>query len=120
MWRLAAFFGLLAGPASAEPEIVGAEYAEPTARYAHGVLGDDIEYGALRFIMSEGNSLLLTLPQFRVFEDIAPRLFDVDRDGMLEVIVVESDVDKGARLAIYDETGLQAATPFIGLSNRWL
>ena len=27
---------------------------------------------------------------------------------------------QGARLAIYDETGLVSATPYIGRSNRWL
>ena len=37
---------------------------------------------------------------------------DADGDGDAEVIVVESDDDRGARLAIYDETGAVAATPF--------
>jgi len=43
--------GLLwAGWAVADPEatILSAEYAEPTDRYAHGILGDAIEWGALR------------------------------------------------------------------------
>jgi hypothetical protein len=34
--------------------------------------------------------------------------------------VVESDLSKGARLALYDSKGLRAATPFIGRPHRWL
>ena len=60
------------------------------------------------------------MPDHRVFEDIAPRLFDVDQDGTPEVIVVESDARQGARLSIYDEGKLLTATPFIGHANRWL
>jgi len=55
-----------------------------------------------------------------VFEDIAPRLIDIDGDGNFEVMVVETDVAKGAQLAIYDETGKIAETPHIGRSHRWL
>jgi hypothetical protein len=62
----------------------------------------------------------VTLPESRVFEDIAPRLADLDGDGAPEVITIESSVTKGARLAIYGQAGLIAATPFIGRSNRWL
>ena len=60
----------------------------------------------------------------RVFEDIAPRLADLDGDGENEVIVVRSDVKRGAQLAIYGMTGqrfgLIASTPFIGMPHRWL
>ncbi|MEP5152876.1 VCBS repeat-containing protein, partial [Planktotalea sp.] len=62
----------------------------------------------------------LRLPQDRVFEDTEPRLADVDLDGDNEVIVVESSQSQGARLAIYDENGLVAATHYIGQRNRWL
>lgn len=44
----------------------------------------------------------------------------MDGDGDGEVIVVETDVTQGARLSIYDETGLVAANAFIGRTNRWL
>ena len=37
---------LLGGSASAE-DITSARYEEPTTRYAHGILGDAIEHGAL-------------------------------------------------------------------------
>lgn len=99
--------------------ITGAEYAAPTDRYAHGVLGDAIEWGQL-LISTENGVRNVTLPQDRVFEDVAPRLADVDNDGTPEVIVVETHVPQGAQLAIYDETGKIAATPHIGRTNRWL
>ena len=108
-----------AGTAKAA-EITSAVYSEPTARYAHGVLGDAIEYGALELTMSDGTRYTLTLAQSQVFEDIAPRLADVDLDGSAEVITVESNLSRGARLSIYDETGLVAATPYIGQIHRWL
>ncbi|TCK99414.1 VCBS repeat protein [Shimia isoporae] len=109
---------LLAVPAAAE--ITSARYTEPTTRYAHGVLGDAIEYGALELKLRGGKKVTITLPQDRVFEDLEPRLFDVTGDGALEAIVIESSQDGGARLAIYNEKGLVAATPHIGQRNRWL
>ncbi|OSP56693.1 VCBS repeat-containing protein [Pseudoruegeria sp. SK021] len=122
MRRLAASLGLFtllsASPSSAE--IVAARYADPTTRYAHGVLGDAIEYGTLELTLDDGRTLRLILPESRVFEDTAPRLADVDGDGHPEVVVVETDSARGARLAIYGETGLQLATPFIGTRFRWL
>ncbi len=60
------------------------------------------------------------MPERRVFEDTAPRLFDVNGDGDRDVIVVESDAEFGARLSVYGADGLLAATDFIGQRNRWL
>ncbi|MCI2400489.1 VCBS repeat-containing protein [Aliiroseovarius subalbicans] len=130
MRRLAAFLtAIWAGAAWATPPdiITEAQYAEPTTRYAHGVLGDDVEWGALVLTVDRCldcatkmiDRVVIRLPETRVFEDLAPRLF-VDDDGATQVAVVESDRDRGARLAIYDETGLVTATPFIGQANRWL
>ncbi len=99
--------------------IVSAEYAEPTDRYAHGILGDAIEWGALQ-ITTDAGVRRFTLSQDRVFEDVAPRLADIDGDGAPEVIVVETLASEGAQLAVYDETGKIAATPHIGRTNRWL
>jgi hypothetical protein len=115
---------LLALGAPLHADIIEARYAEPTARYTHGILGDAIEHGALLIVVSRGlggrKTLIVTLPENRVFEDTAPRLADVDNDGDMEVIVVETDVARGAQLAIYDETGKIAATPYIGTRFRWL
>ncbi len=99
--------------------IVTAEYHAPTDRYAHGVLGDAIEWGALA-ITTDAGLRSFTLPTERVFEDVAPRLVDIDLDGTPEVMVVETLASAGAQLAIYDETGKVAATPHIGQTNRWL
>ncbi len=108
--------------------IVAADYAEPTTRYPHGVLGDDIEWGALRLTVDmcvdcesrDVRDFVIRLPEHRVFEDTAPRLVDLDGDGSPYVVVVESDARLGARLAIYNEAGFVAGTPFIGTRNRWL
>ncbi len=113
-------------PATADT-VLSAQFTEPTTRYPHGVLGDNIEYGALEITVesSDGNQehkvLTIRVPQNRVFEDIAPRLADVDLDGHPEVIVVESDADQGAQLAIYDAQGAKIAnTPPIGTRFRWI
>ncbi|WP_254447291.1 VCBS repeat-containing protein [Ruegeria sp. HKCCA5426] len=118
------------GFATAADTVTAARYTEPTTRYAHGVLGDDIEYGALEITVestdpkersNEQSVLTIRLPQDRVFEDLAPRLSDVDLDGTNEVIVVETSVHEGAQLAIYNAQGEKiAATPHIGTRNRWL
>lgn len=112
-----AFIAGLAAPATAE--LRAARYAEPTTRYDHAILGDAVEWGAL-VLDTGGATLTIRLPDTRVFEDLAPRLADVDGDGDREVIVVETDLAKGAQLAIYDESGKIAATPYIGQSHRWL
>ena len=106
---------------ASDAPLSAARYAEPTTRYAHGVLGDTVEHGALE-LQREGSAakIVIRLPQERVFEDTEPRLVDVDGDGAPEVVVVESHRDQGARLAIYNATGLVAATPYIGQRNRWL
>ncbi len=99
--------------------IVSADYTAPTDRYAHGILGDAIEWGELQITTDIGTHRFV-LSQDRVFEDTAPRLADVDGDGRPEVIVVETLARAGARLAVYDATGKIAATPHIGQTNRWL
>ncbi len=105
---------------SAAADIVAAKFDDPTTRYAHGVLGDAIEWGTLEITLKTGKRLRLVLPKDRVFEDLEPRLADMDRDGDFEVVVVESSQSGGARLSIYDEGGLVTATPHIGRTNRWL
>lgn len=110
---------LITGQAAAEG-VRTAAYEDPTTRYAHGVLGDAIEHGALVIETTNGRRLKFVLPQSRVFEDTAPRVVDVDGDGLAEVIVVESDARRGARLAIYGVAGLITANDYIGRANRWL
>lgn len=106
---------------AADGGIISARYVEPTTRYAHGVLGDAIEHGAIELELEGGAARrIIRLPAERVFEDTEPRVVDANGDGRAEVIVVESHQNQGARLAIYNATGLVAATPYIGTRNRWL
>ncbi|WP_424942281.1 FG-GAP repeat domain-containing protein [Aliiroseovarius crassostreae] len=114
---------LVAGQAAVAERITEARFSGPTARYPHGVLGDDLEWGQLLITTDVGGTsrlIRMTLPDHRVFEDLTPRLVDLDGDQSPEVLVVESDAQKGAQLAIYDQTGKIAATPFIGTRFRWL
>lgn len=105
-------------------DIAAAWLAQPTARYDHGVLGDGLEAARLVVETRTGKRLHLDLPEQRVFEDLHPRLADLDHDGRDEIIVVESDANEGAALAVYgiagDRIALRARTPFIGRAYRWL
>ncbi|WP_323767888.1 VCBS repeat-containing protein [Marinovum sp.] len=119
--------GAAAAQAQSDPpcgsEGITAAYAQPTDRYPHGVLGDDLEWGAL-VVTCGSDSQTARLPQRLVFEDVAPRLAQLDGQGPPEIITVESHTSQGARLAIWGlrEGGLQrlAATPHIGTRFRWL
>ena len=102
---------------------VYAQYTKPTSKYAHGILGDKIEAQQLVVVM---DSIIyeMTLSGNYVFEDIAPRLYDVDGDSVLEVITIRSHVSLGAGIMIYkivDEKLTEYAfVPEIGTANRWL
>jgi len=120
--------GQAQGTSLAFSDVLRAEYGAPTARYGHDVLGPNAEWGSLVLSIDrcpgcarlDRNEVTITLPDTRVFEDLAPRVVDLDGDGLHEVVVIESDASKGARLAIYDAHGFVTATPFIGTSYRWL
>lgn len=111
---------------------IHAIFGAPTRRYGHNVLGGTPEWGRIDFVVqgsiTDGPSFsaALELPLDRVFEDTAPRFADIDGDGAPEIIVVESQEDKGARLSVYKAdtaTGqikLLAATQYIGTRFRWL
>lgn len=133
---LAACLGLVAGAGAAQ-EITGARYAAPTDRYPHGVLGDDLEWGSLQItvdkalgnpdgIFSGEQSLTYSVDASAelVFEDIAPRLWDINGDGSPEVVVVQSHQNFGARLLVLGlENGAPSyfgEVPFIGQRFRWL
>ncbi len=99
-------------------------YAMPVSRYDHAILGDAIEAGALEVRLSSGGLASFTLPQDEVFEDITPRLADLDGDGNAEIITVLTSLSKGASIAVFATAGdrlkLTAQTPFIGTTHRWL
>ena len=110
--------------ATARGTIVAAWYSEPTQRYRHGVLGDTIEAGSLKVLTKLGHTLTYRLPSTEVFEDITPRLIDLDRNGSVEVVTIHSSLRKGAAITIYGLNGNtlvpKATTPYIGLKHRWL
>lgn len=99
-----------------------------TGRYDHAVLGDGLEWGAMEIIYKhclgcrglDLRRVVIELPESRVFEDVEARVADLDGDGLAEVLVVETDLARGASLAVYGPRGKIAATPFIGQRHRWL
>ena len=107
--------------------IARAWFDDPVTRYRHFVLGRQHEPETL-WVDAPGNRGLcghaLTLDADHVFEDVAPRLADLDGDGTNEVIVARSHRRLGAQLAVYRWTEgaltLAAATPYIGRAHRWL
>lgn len=129
----------MAGLASAQDEAlplaVTATYASPTDRYPHNIMGSLAAHTDLvvalqpcRDCAETGETIAVRLPENLVFEDFAPRLFDLNLDGRPEIVVVESDQDKGARLAVWEVASgdgaprlvRAATTDFIGRRFRWL
>jgi len=102
---------------------VFAQYIEPTDIYPHGTLGDVWE-GTGLVVYHEGQFKELQLPDNQIFEDITPRLVDVDGDDTPELICIRTDVNLGGGVAIYrlTETGMEeyAFVREIGTVFRWL
>ncbi len=102
---------------------VYAQYTDPTERYNHRVMGDGIEGGGLVVVM-DSVFYELALADNYVFEDIRPRLYDVDQDGNLEIITIRTEITQGAGIMIYKILNNQlheyAYVPEIGQSSRWL
>ncbi len=98
-------------------------YASPTTLYGHGILGDKIEARQL-VVASQGVIHDLVLDDGWVFEDIRPRLYDVDGDNHPEIVTIRTKVTDGAGIAIYkiyDEgLALYAEVPVVGRAYRWL
>lgn len=99
------------------------QYTMPTERYSHGILGDKIEAAQL-MVTVDSVFYTLKLANEYVFEDIRPRLYDVDGDGELEFITIRTNVLHGAGIAIYKLVDKQlqeyAYVPEIGTAYRWL
>ena len=110
--------------ARGDGNIAAAWLAGPTSRYGHGVLGDRVEGSRLAVESRTGKIIVHELPVSRVFEDLIPRLIDLDGDGEDEILIVETDSQRGASLAVYgvvDERIVRkSTTPFLGRAYRWL
>jgi hypothetical protein len=98
--------------------------AKMTARYEHGTLGDKIEAAALEIETRYGKHEIVHLNSDAVFEDLQPRIADLDGDGHDEVVVVKSYLKRGSALAIVGERKgkyrILAETPSLGAPHRWL
>ena len=105
-------------------DIARAWLGEPTSRYDHGILGDKIEAGSLVIEKRDGTQRTIRLKDDAVFEDLEPRLADLDGDGHDEIVVVKSYLTRGSSLAViaarngkYEIVG---ETPPLGSPHQWL
>jgi hypothetical protein len=109
---------------SGDRDVARAWLAEPTTRYDHGILGDKIEAGSLVIETRDGKIHTLRLKTNAVFEDLEPRLADLDGDGHDEIIVVKSYLKRGSALAVValrkGRYEIVAETPPLGGPHRWL
>ena len=105
-------------------DIRKAWYGQPTDRYGHGVLGDGIEGGSLVVETAEGTLLEFNLPEDQVFEDLTPRIHDLDFDGANEVVTIRASQTGGAAVVVYgirDGALVEVAkSAENGQRNRWL
>mgnify|MGYP003650348967 FL=1 len=101
-----------------------AKSAAPTERYPHAILGDRYEAATLLVETADGRILGAAAPEQSVFEDLEPRLWDLDQDGSPEVWVIRTDAQHGAGLEAYTiqagKLSRRYGTPPIGMGFRWL
>ena len=113
-----------AGVAIGKNQVRRAWLVQPTGRYDHGVLGDLIEGGALKVQLRDGREMVYELGDQYVFEDLTPRLADMDGDGLDEIILARSSLSEGAAVSVYriGERQIEqfAVSPSIGFAYRWL
>jgi hypothetical protein len=113
-----------AGVATGKNQVRRAWLVQPTGRYDHGVLGDLIEAGALKVQLRDGREMVYELGDQYVFEDLTPRLADMDGDGLDEIILARSSLSEGAAVSVYriGERQIEqfAVSPSIGFAYRWL
>jgi hypothetical protein len=110
-------------PGAGQHDIRQAWLVAPTERYRHGVLGDALEAAGLEVALADGERLRVEL-EADVFEDLQPRVGDLDNDRQDEIILVRSSAAQGARLSVWGVRGGQlvelAHGPWIGRPQRWL
>lgn len=105
---------------------------EPTRRYPHRALGSGLHAGSVFAQVRDDRHgwriVEKSLSLDRVYEDRVPRVVDIDQDGKDEIILIESDVLRGAALVVLgvDQTPdgprlvERARGPFAGSPFRWM
>jgi hypothetical protein len=97
--------------------------SDPTNKYNHGVLGDNLEASSITLIDTQPTpqiTSVITLPDNEVIEGIAPIWVDLDKDGDGEIVVTVSDLELGAGLVVFSEIGERLAEgPKMGRPFRW-
>lgn len=105
-------------------DIARAWLAQPTMRYDHNILGDSLEASSLVIETQAGKRAEVKLDGDAVFEDLEPRIADVDRDGRDDIVVVKSYLSRGSAVAVIAERRgryqIVAETPPLGQAHRWL
>ena len=121
-------------------DIAWAWLGSPTQRYPHKSLGSTVHAGTVHLQARLQNGRLqdvtYKLPLNRVFEDLVPRLIDLDGDGKDELVLVESDLIRGSAVVVLGLRSMQreslsgkadtqvltelARSPFTGSSFLWL
>ncbi|RMG96240.1 MAG: hypothetical protein D6706_10480 [Chloroflexi bacterium] len=95
----------------------------PTTRYDHAVLGDELEASGIALLKTSPELSIHTqipIPDPFVIEGVAPIWTDWDGDGTREIIVTLSSLATGAQIVLFDEQGNQLAKgPAIGQGYRW-
>ena len=109
---------------SGKQDIQSAWLTAPTMRYPHSALGSTTHAGSVTVQLASHKTVVYELPINRVFEDLTPRLVDLDKDGKDELILIESDALRGSAVVVL---GIRAGklvelarSPHTGSTFRWL
>jgi hypothetical protein len=110
--------------ATGSGDVARAWYAEPTDRYDHGIFGGKLAAGALVIERRDGTRQTVKLGPDAVFEDLEPRIADLDGNGRDELVVIKSSLRNGSSLAVIalrkNRYEIVAETPPLGAPQRWL
>jgi hypothetical protein len=110
--------------ARGERGIRAAWFSDPTDRYQLSAFATAQHAASLTVVTSDRRVHKLTLPDDSVFEDREPRIWDVDGDGIDEVVVVRTYLKTGAVLAVVGVQGTEIRiafeTPKTGRPGEWL
>jgi hypothetical protein len=121
---IACLLGLLVATFAGAEQITSARYSEPVTRYGHFALGRPHEYAQLIATIDTGDTLRLALPADEVFEDLAPRLVNLNDQAPTQLLVIISSVRSGARLGLVGvaagQLAIVAQSAPIGTPNRWM